>query len=180
VCDTAIFLWAGWITGAEIANCGCGSSVGPRPGYVSGNIWVRQGWGNSIQSVDSHHSCNRGVWAETVKLIVWDGTFHDNEADGLDFDAGTSKSVAYGNVCNNNKRHGVFLEEGASFNTIVNNTCLYNGGAGISEGSAAAGPTTDNVALANILHAEDQDGGFALDVGGGAWARRTNDFVAVG
>jgi|EP01043_Picozoa_sp_COSAG02_P029394 hypothetical protein len=92
----------GWITGAEVANCGCGSTVGPRPGYVSGNIWIRQGWGNSIEGVSSHHSCNRGVWAETVKLIVWGGRFNHNEADGLDFDAGTSKSVAYNNVCNNN------------------------------------------------------------------------------
>ena len=70
--------------------------------------------------------------------------------------------------------------EGASFNTIVNNTCLYNKGAGISEGSAAAGATSDNIALANILHAVDQPFGFALDVGGGAWSHRTNDFVAVG
>ena len=77
-------------------------------------------------------------------------------------------------------RHGVFLEEGASFNSIINNTCLYNKGAGISEGSAAAGPTSDNIALANVLHAVDQAGGFALDVGGGQWSRRTNDFVAVG
>ena len=74
----------------------------------------------------------------------------------------------------------MFLEEGASFNTIVNNTCLYNKGAGISEGSAAAGPTSDNIALANVLHAVDQTFGFALDVGGGEWSRRTNDFVAVG
>ena len=147
---------AGWIRGATITSCGCGSPGGPRPGYVSGNIWVRQGWGNSIQGVNGGHSCNRGVWAETVKLIVWDGYFHHNDADGLDFDAGTSKSVAYNNICNNNSRHGVFLEEGASFNTIVNNMCLYNRGAGISEGSAAAGPTTDNVALANTLHASDQ------------------------
>ena len=111
----------GWITGAEVANCGCSSKAGPRgaTGYVSGNIWVRQGWGNAIEGVHSHHSCNRGVWAETSKLIVWGGVFSHNSADGLDFDAGTQKSVAYNNVCNNNSRHGVFLEEGASFNTIV-------------------------------------------------------------
>ena len=62
----------------------------------------------------------------------------------------------------------------------MNNTCIYNHGAGISEGSAGAGPTGDNVALANILHASDQDFGFGLDVGGGRWAQRTNDWLALG
>jgi hypothetical protein len=91
----------------EVLTCGCGSSAGPRPGYVSGNIWVRQGWGieRAIErAAHSHHSCNRGVWAETVKLIIWDGHCHNNVADGIDFDAGTSRSVAYNNVCNNNSR----------------------------------------------------------------------------
>ena len=49
----------------------------------------------------------------------------------------------------------------------------------MSEGSAAAGPTTDNVVLANTLVAPDQSFGFGLDVGGGSWHTRTNDFVAV-
>ena len=42
-----------------------------------------------------------------------------------------------------------------------------NAGSGISEGSAAAGPTSDNVALANVLSAREQGFGFAMDVGGG-------------
>ena len=75
---------------------------------------------------------------------------------------------------------GTHRHAGASYNTIVNNTCLYNHGAGISEGSAGAGPTSDNIALANVLNAWDQGFGFALDVGGGRWAQRTNDFVALG
>lgn len=167
----------GWVRGSVVSNCGCGSPGGPRPGYVSGNIWVRNGWGNSIQNVESRDSCNRGVWAQTVKLLVWDGLFHDNGADGIDFDSGTSKSVAYNNVCNNNHRHGVFIEEGASANTVVNNTCMYNHGAGVSEGSANAGPTSDNVVLANTLGPTH---GYALDVGGGSPDHATRDFVAVG
>ena len=71
-------------------------------------FWIRQGWGieRAIErAAHSHHSCNRGVWAETVKLIIWDGHCHNNVADGIDFDAGTSRSVAYANnVCNNNSR----------------------------------------------------------------------------
>ena len=50
----------------------------------------------------------------------------------------------------------------------------------MSEGSAAAGPTSDNVVLANTLVAPDQSFGFGLDVGGGSWHTRTNDFVALG
>ena len=53
--------------------------------YVSGNIRVTGGWGNSIEGVESSSSTNRGVWAQTVKLLVWNGYYHHNEADGLDF-----------------------------------------------------------------------------------------------
>merc|ERR1712194_799854 len=43
-----------------------------------------------------------------------------------------------------------------------------------------AGPTSDNVVLANILSAPGQGFGFALDVGGGSLAHATKDFMAVG
>merc|ERR1712032_1556205 len=100
-------------------------------------------------------------------------------------------SVAYNNVCLNNRRHGVFLEEGASSNVIVNNTLINNSGAGVSEGSAVAGHTNDNVILANILgpdcnhatptlNAPSPCYGQPLTVGGASYERRTNDFLAVG
>lgn len=191
---TAIWFYnvlGGWIRSLTVKDCGMSAPAGPRPGYVSGNIRVQGGWGNSVEGVDSCCSSNRGIWAQTEKLMVWNGHWWNNEADGIDFDSGTSKSVAYNNVCENNRRHGIFLEEGASFNTIVNNTLINNSGAGVSEGSADSGPTTDNVVLANVLGPDCSNApptfdsasacyGQPLAVGGGSYEHRTNDFLAVG
>jgi hypothetical protein len=69
------------------------------------------------------------------------------------------------------------MDEGASANTIVNNICWYNCGAGVSEGSAAAGPTSDNIVLANDL---SRPAGWTLDVGGGSVETATKNFVALG
>jgi parallel beta-helix repeat protein len=172
----------GWIENVVIDSCGHGYQSGPTPNYVTGNIQIVNGWGNSIHAVESTGS-PRGVWAQTVKLVVWHGHFHRNSGDGLDFDSGSSKCVAYDNVCENNHRHGVFLEEGASSNLVINNTLLSNHGFGVCEGSAEAGPTHDNLLLANILgpnHYNGTGGGGSLAVGGGGWQHRSNDFMAVG
>jgi parallel beta-helix repeat protein len=171
----------GWMRNVSISRCGCGSSGGPRPGYVSGNIWVRGGWGNAIESVDATYSCNRGVWAETEKLMVWNGNFSYNKADGIDFDAGTTNSLAFNNTCSYNSRHGVFIEEGASGNTVVGNTLIFNRIAGVDEGSAFVDKIShDNVVLGNTLYGAGQTSGIGLSVGGGSFHKETRDFIALG
>jgi parallel beta-helix repeat protein len=132
----------GLIKDLTIRGCGNPAPAGPSPNYVTGNIWVSNGgYGNTVSHVESSHSFNRGIWAEAHKLLVLHSTFHHNAADGIDFDAYTSKSVAYNNTCYNNSRHGIFLEEGASENTIIGNTCHSNAACALCQGSNVAGMT---------------------------------------
>jgi parallel beta-helix repeat protein len=162
----------GWIKDLTIKGCGNPAPAGLYPGTVCGNIWISGGWGNTISHVESSHSFNRGVWAETTKLMVLHSFFHHNVADGIDFDAGTKKSVAFNNTCTNNSRHGIFMEEGASSNTIISNTVHSNRGCALCQGSVVAGMNTDNVVISNTLHGE-------LCVGGSSWAHRTTDFLGI-
>jgi len=83
--------------------------------------------------VEVAFSANRGVWSETnAGLVVHHGRFHDNAADGIDFDAYSSSSVALSNECFNNARHGIFIEQGANQIVASNNSCYNNSGNGIA------------------------------------------------
>ena len=174
-----------WVRNVVVRNCGMGVPAGPRPMYQTGNIRIVDCFGASVVGVESHSSYNRGLWTQSSRVVVWDGYFHDNLADGIDFDSATSKSVAYNNRCHNNSRHGIFVEEGASYNVLVNNTCLENAGNGICLGSLY-GPsgTNENTVLANILGPDDYPGSggakSGISFGGSDYAHRQIDLVAVG
>lgn len=164
---------AGWIRDLTIRGCGNPAPAGPKPGYVTGNIWVSNGgYGNTVSHVESSHSYNRGIWAETHKLLVLHSSFHHNAADGIDFDAHTSQSYAYNNTCYNNSRHGIFMEEGASSNTIIGNTCHSNAACAVCQGSAVSGMSADNAVISNTLHGR-------MCVGGSSWEHRTVGFLGV-
>ena len=174
-----------FVRNLAIRNCGMGAPAGPRPMYASGNIRIDQCFGAAVEGVESYNSYNRGLWSQASRLVVWNGNFHHNLADGIDFDSVTSKSVAYNNTCNDNGRHGIFVEEGASYNVLVNNVCLRNRGNGICLGSLL-GPsgTNYNTVLANILGPDNYPGSggqqSSISFGGSDYTHRQLDLVAVG
>lgn len=174
-----------WVRNVTIKNCGMGAPAGPRPMYGSGNIRIADCFGTAIVDVESFGSYNRGLWSQTSRVVVWNGYFHHNVADGIDFDSATSKSVAYNNVCNDNGRHGIFVEEGASYNVLVNNTCLRNQGNGICVGSEM-GPsgTNENTVLANTLGPDNYPGTggqhSSISFGGSDIPHTQMDLVAIG
>jgi len=56
--------------------------------YTSRNVRIAGGQSNVVESVESAHSSdNRGLWAQTNKLVVSGGSFHHNNADGIDLAA---------------------------------------------------------------------------------------------
>ena len=121
--DSASF---SFIRNLEVTACGMYSggnnsaSIGiGRPGYVSGNIRVSGGQSNVVANVESSYSSNRGIWAQTQKLVVFGGSYHHNDADGIDLDSSSSHCTIHNASFYMNARCGVFLEFSASYNTIV-------------------------------------------------------------
>jgi parallel beta-helix repeat protein len=103
------------------------ASIGvARAGYVSGNIRIAGGQSNVVEGVDSGYSSNRGIWAQTQKLVVSGGSYHHNDADGIDLDSSSSHNVIHNASFFMNARCGVFLEFSASYNTIVGNRLWSN------------------------------------------------------
>jgi len=142
---------------------GCGSwaggnvSVGsdPRPTYSSGNIRIHGGQSNVVQNVESAHSDNRGLWAQTNKLVVTGGSFHHNNADGIDLDSSSSHNTIHNVTAYMNGRMGIFMEFNSGYNTIVDCNMAGNHFAGISPGSQDMGgwtpPPQYTVLIGNVL-----------------------------
>lgn len=110
--------------------------------------------------VEVSFSANRGVWVETTAgVFVHHSRFHDNVADGIDFDAYTSASYAMSNECFNNARHGIFIEQGANLVVASNNTCYNNSGNGIAlYNNLASGALQGNVVIGNYLRDNGAEG----------------------
>ena len=72
-----------------------GSIGNMRQGYVSGNIRVSGGGSNVVENVESSHSSNRGIWVQSQKLVVSGGSYHHNDADGIDIDSSSSHNMVY-------------------------------------------------------------------------------------
>ena len=90
-----------------------------RSGYTSGNIRVHGGQSNVIQNVESSYSSNRGIWAQTQSLVVTGGSYHHNDADGIDLDSGSSHNIIHNVTAFMNSRMGIFMEFTSGYNTIV-------------------------------------------------------------
>ena len=65
---------------------------------TSGNIRVSGGQSNVIENVESSHSSNRGIWAQTQKLVVAGGSYHHNDADGIDLDCVQRALIEHSNI----------------------------------------------------------------------------------
>ena len=48
-----------------------------------------------IENVDSGYSSNRGIWVQSQKLVVSGGSYHHNDADGIDLDSSSSHNMVY-------------------------------------------------------------------------------------
>ena len=48
-----------------------------------------------IENVDSSYSSNRGIWVQSQKLVVSGGSYHHNDADGIDLDSSSSHNMVY-------------------------------------------------------------------------------------
>ena len=121
-----------------------------RVGYVSGNIRVAGGSMNLVQNVESFNSSNRGLWAQTERLIVSGSSFHHNDADGIDLDSSSSHCTIHNSTMYMNARAGIFLEFSASYNTIVGNKIYSNHFNGVGTG-ALDGTQSYNVVIGNTL-----------------------------
>ena len=122
--------------------------------YVCGNIRIHAGHSNVVEGVHSSYSWSRGLWAQTRRLIVTGGSYHHNNADGIDMDSSSSHSTIHNVAAYMNTRMGIFMEFTASFNTIVGNRLYANRYDGITTGSMMAwdkskAPTYNNVLIAN-------------------------------
>ena len=133
-----------------------------RKGYVSGNIRVAGGHGNVVENVESSHSNNRGLWAQTQQLVVSGGSYHHNDADGIDLDSSSSHNTIHNAEFFMNARCGIFLEFSASYNTIVGNRIYSNHFNGVGTG-ALDGTQTYNVIIGNILGPSDYPAGCPVD-----------------
>jgi parallel beta-helix repeat protein len=106
----------------------------------------------------------RCVWTlATETALVHDNHIHHCTMHALDFDAFTSRSVAWSNLVELNGEEGIFIEESAHDNVVFNNTCRRNAGSGIGVYSNVVGPVAQNTIVANILLF---NGGDALSAGG--------------
>jgi parallel beta-helix repeat protein len=128
---------------------------------VSGNIRVAGGSSNVVENVESSHSNNRGLWAQTQKLIVSGGSYHHNDADGIDIDSSSSHCTIHNNSLYMNARCGIFLEFSASYNTIVGNDIFSNHFSNVGTG-ALDGSQTYNVIIANRLGPSDFPAGCRM------------------
>ena len=138
-------------------------SIG-REFYTSGNIRVAGGQSNVIENVESSHSQSRGIWVQSQKVVVSGGSYHHNNADGIDLDSSSSHNTIHNASFHMNGRMGIFMEFASSFNTIVGNRLCGNHFAGISPGSdTAQSPLiTFNVILANVLGPSSYPAGCSL------------------
>ena len=149
-----------FIRNLRIRSCGgysggnnSGSIGVHRAGYVAGNIRVSGGQSNVIENVESSHSLSRGIWAQCSELIVAGGSYHHNNADGIDLDSSSSHNMIYNISAYYNGRMGVFMEFASGYNKIVGNRFWANHFAGVSPGSdTAQSPLiTYNILLGNEL-----------------------------
>jgi len=122
---------------------------------------VSGGQSNVVENVESSHSSNRGIWAQTQKLVVSGGSYHHNDADGIDLDSSSSHNTIHNASFYMNSRMGIFLEFSAGYNTIVGNRIYSNHFDGVASGSSPSGPT-HNVILANVLGPSDYPVGCPL------------------
>jgi parallel beta-helix repeat protein len=146
-----------------------------RTGFNSGNIRVSTprseegayppestgdgGGSNVVENVESSYSWNRGIWAQTQKLVVSGGKYHHNDADGIDLDGGSSYNTIHNAEFYMNARCGIFIEFSASFNTIVGNRLHSNHWSQIGTGTDEKHTQRHNVILANVLGPSDYPAG---------------------
>jgi hypothetical protein len=128
---------------------------------TSGNIRVSGGQSNVIENVESSHSSNRGIWAQTQKLVVAGGSYHHNDADGIDLDSSSSHNVLFNVTAYRNSRMGVFMEFTSGYNAIIGCKLGGNHMFGVTTGSAQWGPSL-NVVLGNLLGPSDYPAGCPL------------------
>jgi hypothetical protein len=57
-----------------------------------------------IENVESSYSPNRGIWAQTNKLVVSGGSYHHNNADGIDLDSSSSHCTIHNVTVRTGKR----------------------------------------------------------------------------
>lgn len=133
-----------------------------RAGYVSGNIRVSEGQSNVIENVESSHSNNRGIWVQSQKLVVSGGSYHHNDADGIDLDSSSSHNTIFNASFYMNARCGIFLEFSASYNTIIGNRIFANHFNGVGTG-ALDGTQTYNVIVGNTLGPSSYPAGCPVD-----------------
>ena len=136
----------GYSGGNNSASIGIG-----RSNYVSGNIRISGGTSNVVENVESSHSSNRGIWVQSQKVVVSGGSYHHNNADGIDLDSSSSHNTIHNATFYMNYRCGVFLEFSASYNTIVGNRMWSNHEASACTGAYAGSKQTYNVLIGNIL-----------------------------
>ena len=142
-------------------NSSAGIGIG-RVGYTSGNIRVHGGQSNLIEGVESSYSSNRGIWAQTQKLVVSGGSYHHNDADGIDLDSSSSHNVIHNVTAFMNSRMGIFMEFTSGYNTIVDSSLGGNHMYGVTTGSAEWGPSF-NVLVGNIFGPSDYPAGCAAE-----------------
>jgi hypothetical protein len=147
-----------FIRNLQIRSCGGYSggnnsaSIGvARAGYVSGNIRIDGGQSNVVENVDSGYSSNRGIWLQATKVVVSGGSYHHNDADGIDLDSSSSHNTIHNASFYMNARCGVFFEFSASYNKIVGNRMWSNHEASACTGEYAGSTQTHNVLIDNVL-----------------------------
>lgn len=147
-----------FIRNLQIRSCGGYSggnnsaSIGvARAGYVSGNIRIDGGQSNVVENVDSGYSSNRGIWVQSQKVVVSGGSYHHNDADGIDLDSSSSHNIIHNASFFMNARCGIFFEFSASYNRIVGNKMWSNHEASACTGEYAGSTQTHNVLIANVL-----------------------------
>ena len=128
-------------------NSSAGIGIG-RSGYASGNIRVSGGQSNVIENVESSYSSNRGIWAQTQKLVISGGSYHHNDADGIDLDSGSSHNIIHNVTAFMNSRMGIFMEFSSGYNHVIDSNLGGNHDFGVTTGSAQWGPTF-NVLIGN-------------------------------
>eukprot|EP01052_Picozoa_sp_SAG31_P010918 SAG31_NODE_607_length_13606_cov_11.366699_14_plen_390_part_00 len=147
----------GYSGGNNSASIGIG-----RPHYVSGNIRISGGTSNVVENIESSHSSNRGIWVQSQKLVVSGGSYHHNDADGIDLDSSSSHNTIHNASFYMNARCGVFLEFSASYNTIIGNKMWSNHEASACTGEYAGSKQTYNVLVGNVLGPSNYPAGCPL------------------
>ena len=179
-----------FIRNLNVTSCGqysggeTSASIGiGRKGYNSGNIRIATPWtsektpgcsfavpgscdgggSNVVENVESSYSWNRGIWVQSQKLVVSSGSYHHNDADGIDLDGGSSYVTIHDADFYMNARCGVFLEFSASLNTIVGNRFWSNHISGVGTGTGHTATQHHNVILSNVLGPADYPAGCPED-----------------